>query len=305
MTLIAVMAGLVGAGAAPPPLGLLQPVWEVEPVRKAVLGDARVVGLLLSAVVVLLLMAGTARAFTFAFLAGLTTGEPRAGRFRQYLRAGARHFIWSSLLSVPLYLVLFGAEWRITGGAMRRLEALIVSSADLTPATLLLELAGPALQFLLVLVPWTLLTLPLMVLMYELTPAAMLAERSGPERACGRVLRVARGQAGAFVGYLGARLLLQVAGNAAALLVLLPCVVLAALPSAPMLLAGSVLSGALGGPSTPGGVFVSSIAVLLSLAVLYCVLCAALLPVSVLINSYSLHFLAARDPRLDAFSDAA
>ncbi|MFN3651393.1 MAG: hypothetical protein ACK47B_17595 [Armatimonadota bacterium] len=297
LALIAAMAGIVGAGAQPPPLGMLLPVWEEPLAREALLSDPVVVGSTLFLAVLLLGMSVVARSFTFAFLEGIVTRAPRAGRFRAYLRPGARHFWWSSGFSVPLYAVLFAAEGAITHRAYQEL----LRTPNLTNEQAWGMLFGAVGLFFVVLVPWMFLTLPAMVLLYELVPAAMLGGGAGPMRSCRRVLAAAGRCPGRFLGYLGVRTLMQVAGNMAAGVALLPCAAVTLLLCSPLLAGGWWLTGAVGGAATAPGAAVLSVVVLVTLVVLYCFLCWALVPISLLLNGMAFHFLAAHDPGLDAW----
>jgi hypothetical protein len=284
---LAVMAGLVGAGAAPPPLGLLVPLWS-EPESMASLelpGWLPPAGIGLG--LFFLCMAGVARAFSLAFVEGIRSGEPEGPAYRRFLGRGWAHFAWSAALTVPLYALLFGGEALVTHGAYTQL----LRAAEMTDREILSLLVTVALQFLLVLVPWTVLTLPAMVVMYELTPAAMLEHDTGPARACGIVLRQATRAPGRFAGYVGVRFLLQLLGNTAAFAALIPSLLVAGLLSAPVTLGGWALSGALGGLETSGGAAVASVAALIAVVVLYCVLCCALVPVAVLLNAFAVRFV--------------
>lgn len=288
---LAAMAGIVGAGAAPPPLGLLQPVWTDPTLRQSVLGNHVIVGLALFLAVFLVLMGGFARSFTFGFLEGIVEGEPRLASFRSYLGAGTAHFVWSSLLTVPLYLLLFAGESLATHDVYQQIPRILERAGTASDAQVSGEMMAvfllAALKFLLVLVPWTLLTLPLMVLMYELTPAAMLLQRVGPAAGCGRVLRLAGSRARLFWGYLGVRFFLQIVGNLAAVIALVPSLLAAGILSLPILGITWGLASMLG-PASPGGVGVTTVGALLSAILLYCILCAALVPVSLLLNGLAL-----------------
>ncbi|HEU4754585.1 MAG TPA: hypothetical protein VFU47_15860 [Armatimonadota bacterium] len=281
---LAAMAGIVGAGAAPPPLGMLAPLGSDARAREVAAQAPWLLPLLLFLALFLTGMGAFARSFGLAFVHGIATARPDLRDYRAHLKAGSAHFWWSSALTIPLYLLLFGGEAAVTHGLYQQL----LGAADLTDqqiTSLLLTAAG---EFLLVLLPWTLLTLPAMVLMYELTPAAMVLTGAGPARACGLALSAGRKRAGAFAGYLGVRFLLQLLGNTVAFAALLPCLLVSAVLTLPLTLGGWALSGALGGPGTSGGAVAATTAGLLSLVVLYCVLCAALLPVSVVLNAFAL-----------------
>jgi hypothetical protein len=290
LAVLAAMAGIVGAGAAPPPLGLLQPVWEAPEVRQVLAENGWILVTVTALALFLVFMGAVARSFTFAFLQGIRTGDPRAAEFRRHLNPGAAHFAWSSALTVPLYLVLWGGEAWVTHGVYTRFLDLL-AQPDTPPAELMGLLGAGTGQFLLVLLPWTLLTLPAMVVMYELTPAAMLVEGVGPGKGFGRVVRAAGRCPGLFAGYLGVRLLLQLMGSVAAFIALIPCLFLSAVLSAPLLGVGWLLFNTLGGPASPGAICAATVTTLLSAVIFYCVLCAALIPVSVLLNAYAVHFV--------------
>jgi hypothetical protein len=284
---LAVMAGLVGAGAAPPPLGLLVPLWSEPEIAASLELPGWLVPLGIGLGLFFLFMAGVARAFSLAFVEGIRSGQPQVPGYRRHLRRGWAHFAWSSTLTVPLYALLFGGEALVTHGAYAQL----LRAAEMTDREIVSLLVAVALQFLLVLIPWTVLTLPAMVLMYELTPAAMLEHDAGPARACGLVLRQAAKAPGRFAGYFGVRFLLQLLGNTAAFAALIPSVLIAGLLSAPVTLGGWALSQALGGTETSGGAAAASVAVLVALVALYCVLCCALVPVAVLLNAFAVRFV--------------
>ena len=279
---LAVMAGLVGAGAPCPPLGLLEPAWEDPSVRQSVLGNPWVLGLLAVLALFLVGIGGFGRSFTLAFLRGIRNGDPQLRGYRSYLRAGVAHYAWSSALSIPLYLLLFGLEWRASRLNWARLLA--AAGGDVQPLVI-----GWGLEMVLLLVGWTLLTFPLMIWIYELTPSVMVLEGLGPLSAAGHVAAVARKRPARFWGYIGLRFMLQVVGNSAAGLMMLPALLLSSVVAGPLLGAGWVANGALGGWSTPGGAAAGSVSILLALAVLYAVICSLLVPVSLLVNAFALH----------------
>lgn len=285
--LLAAMAGVVGVGAAPPPLGLLQPFWTEPSLRSAVFGSPAVVGGLLFLAVFLLLMGGVSRSFTLAFAEGIVTGTPAAGRYRAWLGRGAAHFVWSSALTLPLYFLLFGAEALVTRDAAREITAWINSPAA-TETELMVVLTGAVVRFLLVLIPWTLLTLPAMVFMYELTPAAMVLEGKGPLHAARKAGTLARTRPRLFLAYVGARYPLQFAGNMAAFAALAPCLLASAPLTVPLAGGGWWAAAALGGPSTGAGAGVLTVGVLSAAVAFYCVLCLALLPVSIFLYALAL-----------------
>lgn len=282
---LAVMAGLVGAGAPCPPLGLLEPAWEDPSARQSLVGNPWVLGLLAALALFLVGIGGFGRSFTLAFLRGIRDRHPELRGYRSYLRAGAAHYAWSSALSVPLYLLLFGLEWRASRLNWARLLA--AAGGDVQPVVI-----GWALEMVLLLFTWTLLTFPLMIWIYELTPSLMVLQDVGPLRAAGHAAAVARKAPGRFWGYIGLRLLLQVVGNSAAGLLLLPALLLSSIVAGPLLGLGWLANGALGGWAHPGGAAAGSVAVLLSLAVLYAVICSLLVPVSLLVNAFALHTVA-------------
>jgi hypothetical protein len=283
MALLAAMAGVVGAGAAPPPLGLLYPVWTEPAYREALSANDTVLWIGAFLAVFLTVMAAFARSFGLAFVAGIRSGSPSLGDYRRYLRSGAWHFMWSSAFTVPLYLLLFAGEAAVTHHGYQRL----LGAAALSDAELVALVAELGMRFVAVLLPWSLLTLPAMVLMYELTPAAMLSTGCGPARSCLLLLRGALKRPAAAAAHLGVRLLLQVLGSTVALLAMLPGTLAAAVLSLPITAVGWLLCSALGGIATGPGAAVATGAGLLTLVVLYCILCTALVPVSVLINAYA------------------
>jgi hypothetical protein len=284
------MAGLVGAGAAPPPLGLLQPVWADPTLHHTVFDNAGLVGGLIFLALFLLLMGGFGRSFTLGYFRGLITGEPEAGSYRAYVCAGAAHFVWSSALTVPLYLVLFGGEALVAHDTLAQLTRQL-SSPTSTDAELVMLLLRAVGSFIMVLVPWTLLTLPLMVTLYELTPAAMVIRSLPPAAGCRHVLAAARKHPRRFLAYLGVRYLLQFAGNMVALVALLPCLLVSSPATATLGGGGWLLCRYLGGPGAAAGAAVLTVGVLFAVIALYCTLCAALLPVSVFVNSLAIEVM--------------
>jgi len=286
LAFLAILAGLVGPGIQPPPLGLLEPVLADPELRSRLARDLRPqLPLLVLLAALLAAAAASVRPFVFAFLAGLMGRAPAERGFRRHLRAGLAHFAWSSALTLPLYALLFWGESRVAAASWRRL----LNAGEAEAAEALLD---GLLQFLLVLLPWALVTLPAMVTMYELTPAAMLRRRRGPAAACGWVLRAARTRPGLFAGYLGLRLALQVGGSAAAAMALLPAAAGAAIPGALLLGAAWLGAAALGGPGGSAGAAVLGTAGALLLALLYALLCAIVLPVTAAVNSYALRLVA-------------
>lgn len=279
---LAVMAGLVGAGAPCPPLGLLEPAWEDPAVRQSVLGNPWVLGLLAALALFLVGIGGFGRSFTLAFIRGIRDRDPELRGYRRYLPAGAAHYAWSSALSIPLYLLLFGLEWRASRLNWARLLA--AAGGDIQPIML-----GWALEMGLLLVTWTLLTFPLMIWIYELTPSVMVLREVGPVRAAGQVAAAARKKPARFWAYIGLRFMLQVVGNSAAGLMMLPALLLSSVAAAPVLGLGWLANGALGGWTSAGGAGVGSVAILLSLAILYAVICSLLVPISLLVNAFALH----------------
>jgi len=282
---LSVMSGSVAVGAQPPPLGLLQPLWANREIRNTLLGDARVVVGFIVLAAVLIGFGVVARAFTLTFMEGLMTGAPTAGRSRSHFRAGAAHFAWSSALSIPLYLILFAAEWLVTHQSMAGYER-ILADPSAGEAELMGLLAGGMLGFLAVLLPWVIVTLPLMVWMYELTPAVMLRDRSGPVVAS----RVALGEISALgaplYGFL--RLTLQLVGGMLSGIALAPAIVVAGVLGSPFLLAAWFVPPALGGWSTGAGGAIGVASLLLAVVILYCVLCALLVPLTTTVLSVPL-----------------
>ncbi len=279
---LAVMAGLVGAGAPCPPLGLLEPVWEDPSARQSLLGHSwalPMAGLLL---LFLLLLGGFGRSFTLAFFRSVRDEVPRLERYREYVRPGAAHYVWSGSISLPLSLLLLAVEWQTS----RTHWAAILASAGGSVQPIVVHWA---LELVLELAAWTLVTFPLRIWMYELTPAAMVLDGAGPAPAASSILRFARKFPGAFWLYLAIRLVLQLMANAVALAALLPSLLLAAPAALPALALGWCLNRMLGGWSSPAGAAVGSVAILLSLAALYGALCSVLVPVSLLVNGFALH----------------
>lgn len=295
---LAMMAGLVGAGAAPPPLGLLPPLWNDPALRHTVFDNRGVVAALVFLTSFLVLMGGIGRSFTLGFLESLATTTPDARSYRRYLGAGAAHFAWSSALSIPLYLLLFGGESLVARESLAQItRALSVSTTTDS------ELVGLALsasfKFLLVLIPWTVAILPVMVTIYEFVPAAMVL-RGLPPGAAFRWMATSAGKyPRQFSLFLALRYLVQLAGNLAALLALLPCMLVSSPVLGALLAGGWQLSRRLGGLGTAGGVAAFTVCVLVAAVVLYGTLCAALLPVSVFINCVALQFVGQSDPNPD------
>jgi hypothetical protein len=188
---------------------------------------------------------------------------------------------------LPLYVALFAAEAVVTRHTTDQLTALI-SAPNATEAELIVLLLSAVFKFLLVLAPWTLVTLPAMASMYELVPAVMVRRGTGV-LAAGRLLReLAKKSPRRFLGYVGARYLLQLAGNAIALVALIPCLVISAPAVVPLAGGGWWASSALGGMVTNAGAATLTVGILFAAVALYCVLCAALLPVSVFLYAFTL-----------------
>lgn len=290
LVVLAAMAGLVGAGAAPPPLGLLQPVWVDPTLHHSVFDHGGVVAGLVFLALFLLFMGGFGRSFTLGFHHALLTGQPHPSSYRPYLRAGVAHFVWSSACSLPLYALLFGGEAVVAHDAIVQFTRQLASASS-TDTELLTLALGAFLKFLLVLIPWTLLTLPLMVSLYELVPATMVLANLGPVEASRLVFRAAAQAPKAFAAYWGLRYLLQLAGNLAALLALAPCLLVSSPVVGPLVGGGWQLSRAWGGPGTPAGAAALTVGVLFAAIALYCTLCAALLPVSVFLNGIALQLM--------------
>jgi hypothetical protein len=284
LAFLSMMGGVVGVGAQPPPLGLLQPL--SDPTLHSGLRQDLTPALpaLLALAVVLLVLLPLSRAFSLAFVEGIQRGAPNRRAWRAHLRNGGKHFFWSSALTMPLYAVLFAAEWRVTGHAWDGL----LRADDTGVAVILLTAAG---KFLLVLLPWVVLTLPVMVTLYELTPAQMVRRGNGPAAACGEVLRAARRSPGALARIMALRLGLQAAGTVLTSVLLIPCVALSGLVGAPLFGVSWLVSGALGGTTTGPGVAALTVGVLIWAAMLYCLLCAVLVPLSILPVSLATHFL--------------
>ncbi len=79
----------------------------------------------------------------------------------------------------------------------------------------------------------------------------------------------------------------------AASIAFVPSALVAALVGSPVLLAGWALANAVGGWTTAGGAAVGTVALLLVLVLFYCLIAAALVPVSVLLYALAWHFLRA------------
>lgn len=292
---LAAMAGLVGVGAAPPPLGLLQPLWADPTLHHTLFDNPSLIASLVFLALFLLLMGGFGRSFTLGFLYGLATGNPEPGSYRASVRAGVKHFVWSSALSIPLYALLFGGEALVAHDTITQITQQL-GSATGTDAELIALLLQAALKFLLVLVPWTVVTLPLMVTVYELTPATMVLKQLPPGRAFRHVLATAGKRPGSFAGYFGVRFVLQFLGNLVALVALIPSLLISSPVVVTLAGGGWQLSRQLGGLSTPGGAAVLTVSVLFAAIALYCALCAALLPVSVFVNFLALEWMRQFEP---------
>lgn len=290
LVVLAAMAGLVGAGTAPPPLGLLQPVWADPALHRSVFGHRGVVASLIFLALFLIFMGGFGRSFTLGFFEGLRTGAPERRSYRRHLQEGVAHFLWSSALSLPLYALLFAGEAVVAHDALAQLTAQLgaATSTDTELMTLVLQAIG---KFLLVLVPWALITLPAMVTIYELTPATMVSTGLGPAAAFRRVWAFAGRWPKAFSAYVGVRYLLQILGNLVALLALLPSLLISSPLIGPLLGVGWQVGYALGGPRVAGGAAVLTTGTLFAAVVLYCALCTVLLPVSVFLNSVAVQLI--------------
>ena len=285
LAVLAITAGLVGVGAQPPPLGLLQPLLSDSTLRANLSQSmAPSIPALLLLGGGLLLLLPFSRAFTMAFVAGVLKGEPDRGGWRSFVGPGIAHFLWSSALTLPLYALLFAAELEVTGGAW---ESLL--RAD--ERSMLLVLLAAVGKFLLVLLPWVVLTLPVMVTLYELTPVEMVRGGGGPARACGAALRTARTRGAAFAGYLGVRLALQVAGTVLASIALVPCLAVSGIVGGPLLGLCWLAAGALGSTKSGPGAAAMTVGVLGWTIPLYCLVCTVLVPVSTLLFAFAARFL--------------
>ncbi len=289
--ILCAMAGAVGVGAAPPPLGLLPPLWANPEVRAPIAGSPVAMSLLLLLALVLIAFGPLGRALTFGLMEGLSTGEPQAKAYREYLQPAMRHFLWSSALTLPLYALLFLGEAAATHDVYGRFAQLLANPPEDAANRALALLGEGALRFLLVLGPWTLLTLPAFVLLYELTPASMWLYRLGPVAASGRVLLQARRASRRFWSYLGLRLLLQLAGNTLAGVALLVALLVTMIPGGLLLGVGWAVAVLLGGPSTTGGIVALTVAGLTTTVLLYCVLSFLLTPVSALLYRLALRVM--------------
>jgi hypothetical protein len=289
LAVMAMLAGIVGVGIQPPPLGLLEPAWGTRDLRGALLRTAGPWAPVLLALAVLLLVAAAySRAFLLRFVECCSrSGHGSGARLdpdsegprllhghASYVRPGLLHFAWSSALTLPLYAVLWGFEaWLAGEGYLRLLQA---PDAEIAAVVLALVL-----KFLAVLAPWVLVTLPGMVYLYELTPAAMVLEGGdldrGRRRAAIRIRVAPRG----FVVYYLLRLLVQAVGTSLAALALLPGLLLALLLNLP----GLVFSP------------LRLVTVPLGLVLTYALECAILVPVSALVYQMALRYVAGDDRR--------
>lgn len=301
LTLLAAMAGLLGTGATPPPLGLVLPLWSDPTLHHALFDNRGLVTSLVVLALFLILMGGIGRSFTLGFLRGLITGNPNFSSYRDYLRAGVAHFIWSAALTLPLYGLLFGSEALVAHDTLAQITRELAAPTSTDAQLLALALRAVS-MFLLVLFPWTLFTLPMMVTVYELTPATMVTSGLGPRSAFRHVTAAAVKLPGAFATYLGVRYLLQFVGNLAAFLALLPCLLVSSPIVGTLVGGGWQLSRMLGGPSSAGGAAVLTIGVLFAVIALYVTLCAALLPVSVFVNGVAIHWMRQIDPNTECLS---
>jgi hypothetical protein len=284
---LAMLAGIVGVGIQPPPLGLLEPAWAAHDLRAALLQTLGPWALILLALAVLLLAAAAcSRAFLLRFVdccsrtgfapsapttsgreaSGLSPGRPG------YVRPGLLHFAWSSALTLPLYLVLWGLEWRLAGEGYSRL--LRVPDAEIAAVAV-----GLVLKFLAVLVPWAVVTLPAMVYLYELTPAGMVVEGGDLGRGRQRAAACIRAAPGQFVAYSLLRMLVQAVGTGLAALALLPGLALGLLVNLPGLVVTSL----------------RPVTVPLTLLLIYALECALLVPVSALVYTMALRYVADDD----------
>ena len=295
LTILAAMAGFVGAGATPPPMGLLQPLWQDRALHHTVFDNGGVIAVLLFLALFLIVMGGLGRSFTLGFLEGLVSEAPDPRSYRRNLRAGVAHFAWSSAMSIPLYLLLFGGEALIARDTLEQITRLL-GVPSTTDAELLGLVLSAGFKFLLVLIPWTIATLPVMVMVYELVPAVMVLSTLGPVPAFRRILALATKLPRPFALYVALRYVLQLIGNLAALLAFLPCLLVSSPIVAVFLVGGWQLSRRLGGLGNPGGAAALTVGVLFAAVGLYCTLCTALLPVSVYINNFALQFVFQLDP---------
>lgn len=302
LTLLAAMAGLVGTGATPPPLGLVLPLWSDPSLHHALFDNRGLITSLVLLALFLILMGGIGRSFSLGFLRGLVTGNPNVSSYRDYLRAGGAHFVWSAALTLPLYGLLFGTEALVAHDTLAQItrELAVPTSTDAQLMALALRSVS---MFLLVLIPWTLFTLPMMVTVYELVPATMVTSGLGPVPAFRHVVAAAAKLPGAFATYLGVRYLLQFVGNLAAFLALLPCLLVSSPIVGTFVGGGWQLSRMLGGPGSPGGAALLTIGVLFAAIALYVTLCAALLPVSVFVNGVAVHWMRQIDQNTECLSD--
>ncbi len=277
---IAAMAGIAGVGAPPPPVGLLMPALDTQPVREALSSSPLPAVLLTALGVVLLAFGAVARAFSFALLTGMRSGNPAWTDWRRHLKAGTAHYIWAGLLSAPFYALLFAAEVAATHGLGTRISGQLETATDESAAQLMWTVIGAVLRFFAVLAPWVLLTLPLFVFLYELVLVLQERDGLGPVAAAREVLRIARRPGNQLRTYLGYRILVQFAAGPINLLALLIAVVLSALPSALLGGLGYVLATYLGGPTSSAGAGVMSFFGLLAAIPLYLALCLVLTPLS-------------------------
>ncbi len=292
LALTAVMAGAVGVGVQPPPLGLLHPVWSDPATRDTALQSVRPLMPLLALLTVMLIgFAIWARSFALALIESLLRPHPQPlsceergaakvarsaenpASYRGYVKAGAAHFVWSACWSVPLYALLFAMEAGTTQASWERI--LRASEAEVGPL-----LIQALLGFVAVLFPWIVLSLPMMVFQYELTPVVMVRRGTGPLAASREVFRRVRTCPNVFAGYYVGRTLLQFIGAGLMTAAAVPCLLVSALLASPILAGGGILSSLSGGWNTGVGAALGSATILLSCAVFYCVICVVLLPLT-------------------------
>lgn len=270
----AIMAGAVGVGVQPPPIGLLHPVWSDPSSRETALTSIR------SALPQLVLLGSAlfgfalwARSYSLALVDALLSASDRSAVSKRYRAAGAGHFLWSTAITFPLYALLFAMEAVSTQASWERL----LQAGD---AEAFRILAQALIGFLAVLFPWVVLTLPVMVFQYELVPVVMVRHGSGPLQAAGAALRAIGVAPGRFVAYFGGRIVLQLIGAGLMTVVAIPSLLLSAVLASPLIGGGWALTAAAGGWGTGPGAAVGSVTVLLGCAAFYCVTCAALLPLT-------------------------
>lgn len=273
--LLAMMGGVVGVGAQPPPFGLLAPLLEDAHVRAAAAEQPLVLPLSMALLVLLVALLPVARAFLHTFAeAVLLPGVPHRP-WHGWLWRGTEHAVLASLATLPLYGLLFFAEAAVTGDTWKRMLNPALSTTEVG----WLAAAGAA-RFAAVLLPWIALTLPVMVLLYELLPAVVVLQRVGPFQAVRSLLREAVSAPGRWLVFLAARTALQGVGTLAASLAMVLCLPVSLVAGLPIGAAAWGAAAMAGGPTTGGGAAAISVAVLLWSTVLYALLTAMLLPVS-------------------------